>query len=103
MPKINRDDIRVRDQDIHILLSVNDISAFFFKLGYPDQFRLHVPPEQMGFPQSLCDSIQQLELITQIDDSISTFQIYFIRLLSVTVAKTRDLVRQFRDLNGNSC
>jgi hypothetical protein len=99
MPQNLRDDVSVRDQDIQALSSIDDIANFFTHLRYPEN-RIPVPPERLGFPQALRDSVQQLEMITQIDDGISKLQIYFIRLLSVTVAKTRDLVRQFRDLNG---
>lgn len=99
MPDYLRDDIQVRDQDIQALSSIDEIAKFFTQLRYPEN-RIPIPPEQLGFPQALCDSVQQLEMITQIDDGIFNLQIYFIRLLSVTVARTRELVRQFRDLNG---
>jgi hypothetical protein len=97
----NHNDIPLTHQHIQDLSSADRLADFFTALNYPADERLPMTAEALQLPERLADAVQHLELLTQVDDGASVLQVYLFNLTSVTVARTRDLARVFRDRFGN--
>jgi hypothetical protein len=94
-----RFDVDLAERDIQALASVDELAAFFARLGYDTNARTVQTPGNLGIAsESTLRPIKRIELIA---DREGLFQVYLFELTSVTVAHTRALARAFRNRVGN--
>ncbi len=93
------EDIDLLVPDIQGLASADALVAFFARLGWKTEGRITQQPGNLGITaESVRAPIKKIELIA---DSRDGLQVYLFELKSVTVAHTRVLARNFRNLSGN--
>jgi len=92
-------DLELGPPDIQSLSNVDEITAFFARLGYNTDARISQTPANLGITaEGTARPIKKIELI---GDQEGFFQVYLFELTSVTVAHTRALARTFRNQAGN--
>lgn len=85
-------DLDLDAADVSALTSVDALTAFLARLGYPTGKRQVIPPDAIGLADS-DKSVQHLELLSEDDEGF--LRVIFAQLRSVTAKVRGDLVRAF--------
>jgi len=92
-------DIDIAPSDIRQLSSLNEITAFFARLGYSTDVRTEQNVQNLGITaEGARRTINHIWLIANED---SLLQVYLFELKSITMTNIRELTRSFRNKAGN--
>ena len=94
MAALTREDLPLTAADVAHLDSVDAIADFFTRLGYPAGTRVPMTAQALSLNRELTDATRRVERLTSVE---GVLEIYLFELTSVTVARTRALMRAFRD------
>lgn len=97
---MNTLDKEIKAAEVQSLNSAEQLAAFFTMLGYNTNARVTQTPEALGIAaEGTIRPIRKIEMISRNGD-IRPLHVFLFEVASVTTTHTRELIRAFRDKQG---